>query len=803
MSDAPICPCDVFVHPTVPHNLAGLDNLTYRVGDYTAFRHALLRSLPGEIELVDWRPSARGDLALQMMEWWAYLADILTFYNERIANDSYLRTADLPEDVRRLIRLLGYRPRPGIGAHGWVAALSNSPGSLSLPRGFPIGSKPGPGKQPQTFELNQDITLTTLGAVAVDPVPPAANKTPLVSGGVLVEGTVSTVRPGDRVLLLERGWNATNSNYALATVQSLAPEQDARGNRNTRVMLENLSKQLPGALARDYRLLYSTAFARVWQYPANNVIVGGIPTLVDLESLSRDIKVGDPVLFELPDNATITKLTSVTSYTEAIWFAYPKNPSAPNTPPDDPKVPAVPIPHTRIGVSPAFSATDITLNDQANRLRLLLRFGWQEVGQVLDTPVTGLATDLTPLVAESSAALPWISDAPLLIEDANGAGVRATGSTVDSRLSLTGLPDPPVALTPPLRTLFDLLPVSRGKTVPREVLGSGDAAIAGQEFVLQKSPLTYLQSGDSASGEGYRSTLSIRVDGIEWHEAASFYGQPPDARIFVTREDDRARTHVLFGDGVNGARLPTGANNVVASYRHGSGGEAPAAGSLTVILEPRPNLKAIRNPVAVGGGADPDPPDKIRRYAPRSVLTFGRAVSGDDYEALAAGAPGVTRARVYWAWNAQEQRSMVTVYVGDDQAAVDSATFALSRAHDPNRPLVVLPATAVPVFLSLTLLTDPDRDREDVRAAATAALQDPDNGLFSAGTLRIGQPVYRSQLEAALLVRGAVAVHGLNVWTERNGRWPETSFRYLPGEGRFFKLDAENLLIMTGVAGNG
>ena len=133
----------------------------------------------------------------------------------------------------------------------------------------------------------------------------------------------------------------------------------------------------------------------------------------------------------------------------------------------------------------------------------------------------------------------------------------------------------------------------------------------------------------------------------------------------------------MFGDGVNGARLTSGVNNVVARYRIGAGAASPPAGKLTVIAQSYPGLRAVLNPVAVGGGADPDPPSQIRRYAPRSVLTFGRAVSVFDYEALAAQAPGVTRARAVWAWNDARQRTLVTVYVGDDPAAVTSASQVL------------------------------------------------------------------------------------------------------------------------------
>src|SRR5215471_20197188 len=102
-----ICPCGTFVHPRVIINPPGRDVIAYRDGDFATFRHALLRAQGDEQELVQiWRPSAQGDLALQMIEWWAYLADVLTFYNERVATQAYLRTADLPESVNRLIQIL-------------------------------------------------------------------------------------------------------------------------------------------------------------------------------------------------------------------------------------------------------------------------------------------------------------------------------------------------------------------------------------------------------------------------------------------------------------------------------------------------------------------------------------------------------------------------------------------------------------------------------------------------------------------------------------------------------------------------
>ena len=115
------------------------------------------------------------------------------------------------------------------------------------------------------------------------------------------------------------------------------------------------------------------------------------------------------------------------------------------------------------------------------------------------------------------------------------------------------------------------------------------------------------------------------------------------------------------------------------------------------------------------------------------MLTFGRAVSGDDYAAVAALAPGVTRAAAVWAWDADEQRSLVHVYVGDDDGAVMAARTALAEQADPNRPIVVIPATRRPVSLELTLRVDPAYVADDVVTAARAALV---GGLFAPGGLQ-------------------------------------------------------------------
>jgi hypothetical protein len=798
-NNAPVCPCDAFIHPKVIFNPPGRDEIAYRAGDYHAFREALLRSLPpapgrpAEVQLALWRPGATGDLAVQMVEWWAYLADILTFYNERIANEDYLRTAILPESVNGLIRLLGYRPRPGIGAKGQVAALVNNPKPFKIPQGFQIQSKPGPGQQPQIFEVDATTPVGPPDVVSADPPPGTSLADD--GGGVLLRGSVTDVKPGDRLLLINKNWPQIPV-YMLSTVTDAKPVKAPRGKTNTRLTFDTPPS---GGQAKSYRLQRSTQTARLWPYLADTVITDNVAVL---DSIKRDIKAGDAILIEIPGSASPTPLlVSVTGTDEVVFYANTTTSSDPTKPPPQPTVP-VPIPITRIYYSET-GASDFN----TSKASAVVSFAWRDVGELIGAPVASAGSDTASLQAAASAQFPVVDHAPILLEDSAGNGAVAQGSVSvvePTSLQLLFPPGPVPILTPPLNVLFNLLPISRGKSVIGEILGSGDASFPGQEFVLQNSPLTYLLSGDPTAGGSYRSTLRVWVDGVEWKEVPSFYGQPPTARVFVTREDEQQKTHVLFGDGANGARLSSGSNNVVANYRYGSGADAPAAGALTTLLQPVPGLKAIKNPVAVGGGADPDPPDQIRRYGPQSVLAFGRAVSGDDYETIAAQAPGVRRARAYWAWDAAEQRTMVKIFVGDDAAAVRAAQTALAAAADPNRPVRVEPATPVPITLEFSVRRDPLYDPDKLIAAVRAALLDPDMGLFGANAVRIGQAIFTSQIYAACLrVPGTLAVHSLTFSVGTGAAVsPEESFVHFPGEGGFYSLQDPDLTVSVEGAGN-
>ncbi len=124
-----------------------------------------------------------------------------------------------------------------------------------------------------------------------------------------------------------------------------------------------------------------------------------------------------------------------------------------------------------------------------------------------------------------------------------------------------------VPQSPYPRVYGNVVPATYGET-HREVLGSGDARHASQQFTLRYPYLTYVPASNAA---GMSSTLEVFVDAIPWQQVESLVGAGPQDHVFATRTSDDGRTTVMFGDGYHGARLPTGSENVVAVYRPRTG----------------------------------------------------------------------------------------------------------------------------------------------------------------------------------------------------------------------------------------
>jgi predicted phage baseplate assembly protein len=231
-------------------------------------------------------------------------------------------------------------------------------------------------------------------------------------------------------------------------------------------------------------------------------------------------------------------------------------------------------------------------------------------------------------------------------------------------------------------------------------------------------------------------------------------------RVYTTRIDDDGSTVVQFGDGVHGARLPTGQENVRATYRKGVGTAGNVkAGQLTTLLIRPLGLKAAQNPVPAVGGDDPEPRDGARDNAPLQVRTLDRVVSLLDYEDFARAYSGIAKALATWSWDGQHRGVFLTVAgpqgapVADD--VLGKLEAAIRKAGDPYVPLRLKSYRPAAFRIRFKVKVDPAYDKPAVLVRAVAHLRDR----FSFAARAFGQPVALAEVVATLQATpGVVAI---------------------------------------------
>ena len=106
------------------------------------------------------------DPAIALLDAWSTIGDVLAFYQERIANEGFLRTATERRSILEQARLIGYELHPGVAASAYLAfgvdTAEGSPASAVVPAGTKVQSVPGQNELPQTFEKEDYLSSLTI-----------------------------------------------------------------------------------------------------------------------------------------------------------------------------------------------------------------------------------------------------------------------------------------------------------------------------------------------------------------------------------------------------------------------------------------------------------------------------------------------------------------------------------------------------------------------------------------------------------------------------------------------------------------
>jgi conserved hypothetical protein, phage tail-like region len=218
--------------PLLLYNRPGLDNLSYRVGTYADFRATMQNDLSDAAlpALAGLRTRESDDPAMALIDAWAVGADVLSFYQERIANEGYLRSAGERRSVLELARLVDYRLRPGVAASVYLAyTVEKDSPPVTIAAGARAQSIPAPGEQMQTFETAESLDaryewnalqprLTRPQNISLDTIAGL--------GELWIASTASNLKPNDRLLFLFG--DLVTGVQAIRLVQSVEVQQQSQ-----------------------------------------------------------------------------------------------------------------------------------------------------------------------------------------------------------------------------------------------------------------------------------------------------------------------------------------------------------------------------------------------------------------------------------------------------------------------------------------------------------------------------------------------------------------------------------------------
>jgi predicted phage baseplate assembly protein len=788
-------------------------------------------TLPGDPEpLRKLTTRSSDDATIALIDAWACTCDVLGFYGERILNEGYLTTALERRSVLELARAVGYEPSAGVAASTLLAfgVDPNAPeGKVSIPVGLPVGSIPAQNEQPQTFETVESIEARSewneLHAAAT-------RRQHLVTDAhtIWLSGVATRLVKGDAIVLVGQevdpapGTSPSGSDERWDFRFVVSAEIDtARG--VTRVELDRglgdhhtlPADQQPVALVFRRR-------AALFGFNAANPTFMSFPAGVNRSSWVDTTTVDGQVHeewkhFALGDDPAVKRHEidldreyegilngSFVVLQSGLLVEFYKVKHA--------------SPRKRRDFGLALKCTRLTL-DTSSRLggENLESFERRSTTIYIDSerlpldeapwtePVSGRTIELDGVVGALSPGQrvlvtgQTLGGAPLVhatvVRSCSDAAPDVLRVATRSVLELDA-PLPEALVRDSVRICANVAFSTHGSSI-EEALGHGDASSANVEMRLRQSPLTWV-SADNASGR--QATLDLYIDGVTWSETESLFDAGPIDRVYQLRTDADGGTTVTFGDGIHGARLPNGIENVRVAYRKGIGiaGEVQAA-ALSVLQRRPAGLRTVTNPTAAEGGADPESAEEIRSNAALRVLTLDRLVSVQDYEDFARAFAGIGKAQAVELWDGKRSVLHLTVASASGHAlsagseVMRRLSAALARYADPVHVALVSSFDEVRFGIGLAILREAGRDKDALALALRTALEQA----FSFGARSFGQSVTDAEITAIVQAVPGVVASDL-VMLYRNGTARTPSPRLTAARARWsggVALRAELLLV--------
>ncbi|MCP4127247.1 MAG: hypothetical protein GY753_09320 [Gammaproteobacteria bacterium] len=814
-------------------NRPGLSEITYRLGTHGSFKADMLQAVSAQPALDDLTSRDSDDASIALLDGWASVLDVLSFYQERIANEAYLAPATERRSVLELARTIGYELNPGVAAATYLAfSVEEVPGIedvITIDAGLKVQSTPGQDELPQTFETTESIDAYP-ELNRIQPLQAEVQLFTKETDRVFLAGMNAGLQNGDLILLAGASREASpfSERWDVRTVHAVNVDPDSDSTEV--IWKEALGHTSPsinpadqptvyafrevaslfGYNAPDWRLMSDTIRDELdpnnrqrTQWPDFSIQTVA-ERRIDLDAVYKKILPGSWVLLDKPSYRELYQATEVftdartdytlTSKTTSLildsnrhlhWYPLRKTTvyAASEALPRVGQPLTIPVFGDRMTLDGDYpqllegrtlmiqgeSVDTVQVSDRqriyregrdvirtelaplqlvpengtpaidlesGKLLEVLLpperqnddRILWtvmSELGEI--GSVLSLDDELTPVVTDTEET----NFAPGNSEDhvAEVITIRRIESDGEHTVLVLEEPLQRAYYRASCQLFGNVSSATHGDTraeivaqltgVSRsETLGSGDGGLSMQQFTLSQVPLTHVPA---ATSSGAQSTLEIRVDGIAWTEVPSLYQQTADAKVYTTRQQDNGLTVVMFGDGVHGARLPTGRDNISATYRVGIGLAGMVRKTQLQLLMSRPlGVKDVINPMAAENAQDPEDLDEARNNAPLTVLTLDRIVSVQDFEDFARAFAGIGKSQASVLWDGEKQIIHLSVGssaggpIPDDADLLDDLRDAIDGARHADQQVRIDSYVEQLFGVELIVLIDPAHEQDTV-----------------------------------------------------------------------------------------
>tara|TARA_Y100000310_G_C20694593_1_gene824664 strand:- start:1390 stop:3615 length:2226 start_codon:yes stop_codon:yes gene_type:complete len=681
-----------------------LPKIDYTSKDFTTIRSDLINLIPQVTN--KWTDYNASDLGVVLLELFAYMGDIVNTYIDRIANESYLSTAQSRQSIAELVKMLGYELSPMSAAVGDVevrSALATIGDTLT--KGFKVKTKAG-------------VQFETYGDALFAEYAPYMNAK---------ENSVAEPYPtGMSTKITGFTINASTLNVTWSNLTNLSGGLGA-DDLAWRINFNDATAYSPGditavqAAFRAWTWNWDNAGARLVDATSSEYI------LVDAEASFKDylkgcyIKKGsafsaigyEGIIEDVIDSNTLRcsgDTRTLTTGDSPAWATGEQY---------------------AIKVVPAIVYV-------ANGVKYL---------KIQGVPATGTA------------------NSNLVITDDNSGSVTTGGGFLAGVGFVEGV-DYATPVAPAVGGVITIAPYKAARPIvinsvskSEEPLGTSNGK-AFQRFRLSMNDLTHHLAFKTIP-EGFE--IAVEVDEgsgyVTWTRVETFMNSTFVDRHYKIKISDLGKAFIVFGDNVNG-QIPANSSPVRATYMYG-GGVTGNVGAYTIdtLVSDAPNgdsAATVRNFEVTRGGQTKETLLSAKINAPRYIRTLDRAITPADFKFLSDKFPGVAVS------TCQNIAGTVAIYVrilpenwdgstsGWNTLITDLTVYLDTKKVVGTTVIVTIP-TALPIHVEYNLIALPGYDKEQVNVNVQNKIQEYLNPLrMEAETeqyyLSIGEDVYLDEM---------------------------------------------------------